>query len=294
MPRALDLIGQRFGRLVLIRLTESRNNARYWETKCDCGAKKIIRQLSMTQGRTTSCGCFQRENASRIASISMKNRVANDGHIGKKHTNLIGKNYGRLTVNEFHSSQMIGGRFRVFWACLCSCGSHTVAQASRLVGGITKSCGCLQYETRVSNVEKNRKYRIANKLPEQERARRAKVRSANYRKKHLEYLRQKSRDWCATQRRLNPENIKRKKRDAYLANPDKFRKISRENFSRARAACLDRYIRAILVRKSPLRSAHIPETLIEAKRIYLRDYFRPTREFGKLIKTLEKEKQHGK
>lgn len=57
-----DLVGQRFGRLVVEAQAES---ARYtqWRCRCDCGGAVVVsRQLLMmgTKG-TRSCGCLRRE-----------------------------------------------------------------------------------------------------------------------------------------------------------------------------------------------------------------------------------------
>jgi hypothetical protein len=42
MPKALDLTGKRFGRLIAISKAESRNGKTYWLCKCDCGVEKEI------------------------------------------------------------------------------------------------------------------------------------------------------------------------------------------------------------------------------------------------------------
>lgn len=34
----------------------------------------------------------------------------------------------------------------VIWICLCDCGNKTSVKSSNLIGGITKSCGCLKEE----------------------------------------------------------------------------------------------------------------------------------------------------
>lgn len=37
MPNALDIAGQRFGRLVALKKAPSRNGSTYWLCQCDCG-----------------------------------------------------------------------------------------------------------------------------------------------------------------------------------------------------------------------------------------------------------------
>lgn len=62
-----DLTGMRFGRLTVLRQTESdkKGNAR-WLCKCDCGQEKIVLGYSL-KSRTRSCGCIQKEVTSKRA-----------------------------------------------------------------------------------------------------------------------------------------------------------------------------------------------------------------------------------
>lgn len=62
MPRWTDLVGKRFGRLVVLRRDFRRNGKWYWRCLCDCGAEKVVftNLLTRTNG-SRSCGCLQRE-----------------------------------------------------------------------------------------------------------------------------------------------------------------------------------------------------------------------------------------
>lgn len=62
MTRAIDLTGQRFGRLVVEGL-ESRapTKNRRWICRCDCGTRRKILGTSLRGGMTHSCGCLRRE-----------------------------------------------------------------------------------------------------------------------------------------------------------------------------------------------------------------------------------------
>ena len=59
----IDLTGQRFGRLLVIRRDESRKKAAYWLCKCDCGNEKVVQGCHLRSGATVSCGCFHDESA---------------------------------------------------------------------------------------------------------------------------------------------------------------------------------------------------------------------------------------
>ena len=62
MPKGYkrDLVGQRFGKLVALRIDESMpsSSGYYWLCQCDCGNKKSIRMDALVSGRTNSCGCI--------------------------------------------------------------------------------------------------------------------------------------------------------------------------------------------------------------------------------------------
>ncbi len=58
-----DVTGRRFGRLVAIRYA----GASKWLCRCDCGTEISAETRNLNTGNTTSCGCFQRENAAQVA-----------------------------------------------------------------------------------------------------------------------------------------------------------------------------------------------------------------------------------
>lgn len=59
MPQRLDLLGQRFGSLVVHewRPGELRDGA--WLCACDCGGTKIARSSHLRRGVILSCGCLR-------------------------------------------------------------------------------------------------------------------------------------------------------------------------------------------------------------------------------------------
>lgn len=59
MPKAIDLSGKRFGRLVVVSRDPS--DSRYWHCVCDCGAPHRVYGYNMTSGKIVSCGCKRRE-----------------------------------------------------------------------------------------------------------------------------------------------------------------------------------------------------------------------------------------
>lgn len=60
--KRIDLTGQRFGRLVVLKESKKRlSNQVTWECKCECGNTTKVRQYSLTTGNTKSCGCLKKE-----------------------------------------------------------------------------------------------------------------------------------------------------------------------------------------------------------------------------------------
>ena len=57
-----DLVGQKFGRLIVLKKKDKNKSGNYrWLCKCDCGKEKIIRGDNLKSGTTKSCGCLQKE-----------------------------------------------------------------------------------------------------------------------------------------------------------------------------------------------------------------------------------------
>lgn len=63
-PRAVDMTGQRFGRLVVLRRVASDGAGRArWSCRCDCGAVVAYLRAVLMAGDAKSCGCLRREQA---------------------------------------------------------------------------------------------------------------------------------------------------------------------------------------------------------------------------------------
>lgn len=59
MPKFINLIGRRFGKLIVIRrMNNNKSNKITWLCECDCGNKKIICGGDLKNGRTQSCKCL--------------------------------------------------------------------------------------------------------------------------------------------------------------------------------------------------------------------------------------------
>lgn len=62
MAKLLDLTGQEFGRLTVLRRAEnSKGGKARWFCSCECGEQRVVCGAYLRSGNTTSCGCRQRE-----------------------------------------------------------------------------------------------------------------------------------------------------------------------------------------------------------------------------------------
>lgn len=77
MGKAKEIVGQRFGRLVVVeRAGTNAHRGAMWRCKCDCGREIITSTNHLTMGRTKSCGCFKIDNH-RIAITKHGMRLGN-------------------------------------------------------------------------------------------------------------------------------------------------------------------------------------------------------------------------
>jgi len=60
MPKKLDLVGQKFNRLKIIKFAYMKNTRSYWLCKCECGNEKVICGTYIKQNRIKSCGCSKK------------------------------------------------------------------------------------------------------------------------------------------------------------------------------------------------------------------------------------------
>lgn len=121
-----NLIGQIFGKLTVVEKINKTGHSRsqIWKCICECGNEIEVEAYRLKNNTTKSCGCLQKETASRIG----KSRA----------TNLLGRQYGLLTVIEELPNKM--------WLCRCSCDEQNeiMVKGRELMRGHISSCGCLK------------------------------------------------------------------------------------------------------------------------------------------------------
>lgn len=93
--KALNLIGQKFGRLtVLVRGLSSSGGKARWVCQCICGKLSLVDSNSLISGHTTSCGCFERENLLKIQKMgaTRKHGLGNT-HVAHSWSGMIQRCY---------------------------------------------------------------------------------------------------------------------------------------------------------------------------------------------------------
>ena len=117
--KRIDLTGQRYGRLVVIRYA----GAMCWDVMCDCGRSRTVTGGNLRRGLTQSCGCLG-------AELSSSRAYARE----HPHLDLTGRVFGELTALSY------AGRGE--WNIKCSCGTERTISGKALRSGSTRSCGC--------------------------------------------------------------------------------------------------------------------------------------------------------
>lgn len=99
-----DISGQRFGKLVAIKVSETRNrNVLSWDCICDCGNTKVVTGQELRRGQTNSCGCEQ--------------------HKGKP-KDITGQKKDQLTAISSTGELCSNGDYK--WNFVCDCGNTRV------------------------------------------------------------------------------------------------------------------------------------------------------------------------
>jgi len=70
-----NLIGKRFGRLLVLERVDEHARNILWKCQCDCGATKIVRGGNLKNGNVRSCGCLASESSTRFVKIHGKSQT---------------------------------------------------------------------------------------------------------------------------------------------------------------------------------------------------------------------------
>lgn len=131
VAKLIDLTGQRFGHLIVLKKAESKNKHVYWKCQCDCGQICEKTGQGLRNGEATHCGCQLKTTQKQIAAKERYNKY-------------VGQRFGRLIVikNTGKRTSKVP-----IWLCKCDCGNYKEVPTNLLTSGHTQSCGCLKLET---------------------------------------------------------------------------------------------------------------------------------------------------
>lgn len=117
MPAKLNLVGKRYGKLLVQQEGEKRGRTKvHWLCVCDCGVSVEVAGNNLQAGGTQSCGC---------------------GHALPE--DMTGRAYGNWSVLAL-ASEVRRGDYG--WLCSCSCGTFRVVSGNSLRLGRSTGCGC--------------------------------------------------------------------------------------------------------------------------------------------------------
>lgn len=74
-PPTPNLIGKRFGRLVVEEKSPEKGHAAFWICKCDCGNYTDVASTKLIQGTTQSCGCQLKKAREKWKSIYKDEKI---------------------------------------------------------------------------------------------------------------------------------------------------------------------------------------------------------------------------
>lgn len=121
MGKFKNLVGEKFGRLLIVEFFKMGNQGSIWKCQCDCG-KIVYRSIgALASGNTTSCGCYRLER--------VRDSLLMD---------ITGMKFGEWTVIEPDFSQK--GQGHTKWRCKCSCGTIAVISGKSIRTGASKRC----------------------------------------------------------------------------------------------------------------------------------------------------------
>jgi len=141
-PPKMDLVGQKYGRLTVLKEVEKKGNKRRFLCRCDCGNTTIVPMSSLRNSSVQSCGCLKKERARELKS-----------------KDLTGKRFGRLTAIKMVDKDQ--KKNINLWLCRCDCGNEVIVRTSGLLSGDTQSCGGIKKEQEIKNlIDMRNKYTI--------------------------------------------------------------------------------------------------------------------------------------
>lgn len=158
MPKAIDLIGIKFGRLIVIKKA-GKDKCRHtkWLCKCECGEVKVIYGSNLRRGMTKSCGCLNNEvKGKRLKSINTKRRLV----YGLASMRRILGVYKRVAKRKGHSFDLTEEQFKELTQQDC----HYCGTKPENISGQNRCNGIYIYNG-IDRIDNNKGYILENSVP---------------------------------------------------------------------------------------------------------------------------------
>lgn len=120
MAKFENLTGKVYSRLTVISQADNLKDRTAWNCQCSCGNTAIVRGSYLKDGRTTSCGCFQKQAArNKLLKHGRSDRVNNkeefiiysrETHIMRKYK-LSMENYNKMLKDQDNKCFICGYEF---------------------------------------------------------------------------------------------------------------------------------------------------------------------------------------
>ncbi len=124
------MIGNKFGKWLVVKEAEKRRGVKYYECQCECGTVKDVEGSMLRAGRSQQCSACQ------YKMLYDPNR-------------MIGKKFGKWTIVKFIDVHRRLQRFE----CKCDCGSVGIHCAADLRSGKSEQCTiCHNKENALNNI----------------------------------------------------------------------------------------------------------------------------------------------
>lgn len=146
MRKKEEVVGNRYGSLVVIGDLPPRGKNRMVNCMCDCGKLHPAYLTLLKSGKTHSCGCrYKNRTRSPISYFA----------------NIEGMRFGNLVALE---KLVESGRYPK-WLFKCDCGNTKPISVNHVIKGTTKSCGCLHKKSLVKSRSALEKSRVDGVIP---------------------------------------------------------------------------------------------------------------------------------
>lgn len=121
MGALIDLTGEKYGRLVVIKRAPNRYRRVHWLCRCDCGNEVTVASMNLRAGSTRSCGCLHAETARKNGQTVMLPE-------GEAAFRALFKQYRLNAKNRGINFELSRGQFRTLTRQNCHyCGSEPLA-----------------------------------------------------------------------------------------------------------------------------------------------------------------------